>query len=345
MKKPPWRPVFYLLVVTYLIIDLKCCNGPLKRKIAETRPTSAITREKAMKLGWVALVNREPVTEQQHRLAVDRYLYQRGKSRDNLSKSVLLQIKRAVLRGLIDDILVRQYADGEKFEAPAKEIDAFIKAWENQFPLEEDLNDRSRWQGLSKKERDHQLGRIWSRKRWLERRITPGIGVTDEEILTWFNERVAAGKYLEPEKVKARHIFISTVEVDSEERENLIQTAYQRILDGEEFADVARETSEDERTKDRGGELNWMSKNRVSDDFSEVVFALKPGNLSKPFKTKIGWHIVEVMEYQKERNVEFEDVKEEIGVFLTNEQRKETIDQLLGKLRRVANIIVFTENI
>lgn len=118
MKKFPWRSVFYLLVLLYLILDLKACNGPLKQKIAKSRPSSVMTKEKAQKLGWVAIVNQEAVTRKQLDLTVARYLYQRGKDAEAISDTSLRQIKRAALRRLIDDILVRHYADGEELKLP-----------------------------------------------------------------------------------------------------------------------------------------------------------------------------------------------------------------------------------
>ena len=345
MKKFPWRSIFYLLVLLYLVLDLKACNGPLKRKIAKTRPSSVVNQENARKLGWVALVNQEPVTRNQLDLAVARYLYQRGKDFETLSDSSLLQIRRAALRRLIDDILIRHYADGEGFEAPASETGAFIESWKAQFPNEEELEERIGFQDLSPDEVEAELARIWSRKRWLEKRIAPGIGISEADVRDWFDTHREGADFLEPEKIRARHIFVSTVEEDGEAQETKIREAHKRVLAGEDFAEVASEVSEDERTRKRGGDLNWFSRKRLPEDFAKEVFAQEPGAVGEPFRTKIGWHIVEVLERKPEEEVAFEDVKEEIRVHLLNLQTRETVQILLGKLRKVANIVVFTENL
>ena len=345
MKKFPWRSVFYLLVLLYLILDLKACNGPLKRKIAATRPASEVNKENARKLGWVALVNQEPVTRKQLDLAVARYLYQRGKDVETLSDSSFRQIRRAALRRLIDDILIRHYADGEGFEAPQAEAAAFIRSWENQFHTEEELAERIGFQELSREEVDKQLARIWSRKRWLEKRIAPGIGISEEDVRDWFDTHREEAEFIEPEKIKARHIFVSTVEEDGEPQETKIRDAHERLTAGEDFGEVAAEVSEDERTKNRGGELNWFSRNRIPEDFAEQAFAQEAGKPGEPFRTKIGWHIVEVLERKAEQELAFDDAKEEIRVHLLNVQTRETVQVLLGKLRKVANIVVFTENL
>jgi parvulin-like peptidyl-prolyl isomerase len=72
---------------------------------------------------------------------------------------------------------------------------------------------------------------------------------------------------------------------------------------------------------------------------------MAPGTLSEPFRTGIGWHIVEVLEKQEERPVDFEEVEEEIRDHLGNQRTEETVKVLLEKLRSVANIRLFPENI
>lgn len=190
-----------------------------------------------------------------------------------------------------------------------------------------------------------ELAKIWSRKRWLEKRIAPGIGISDEEVRDWFDANREEAKFVEPEKIKARHIFVSTVEEDGEEQEKKIRDAHQRIVGEEDFGEVAAEVSEDERTRNRGGDLNWFSRKRLPEDFAEQVFGQETGKVGEPFRTKIGWHIVEVLERKAEQEVAFEEVKEEIRVHLLNVQTRETAQILMGKLRKVANIVVFTENL
>ncbi len=345
MKSLPWRSVVYLVVLLYLFLDLQTCKGPLHRRILSSRPFSEMTREQARDLGWVALVNRRPVTRRELWLAEDRFLYQRGRSRAEVSPSESLVIRRAVLRGLIDDILVEQYAEGEGFQADREEIDRFVRAWESQFPDEQAMARRMDRQGLTPEECRAELARIWTRRAWLESRIAPGVGVTAEEIGAWFEENAGKNGFLEPEKIRARQIFVSTVREDGEAQRKKIEEARKRLLDGEGFHRVAAELSEDFRTKDRGGELNWFGRDRVPSDFAEVVFAQSVGVVGEPFRSRIGWHIVEVLEHRPETPLVLADVEEEVRVYLENEQTRETLETFIGRLRKVASITVFLENL
>lgn len=348
MQKFPWRALLYAVFLLYLAVDLKFCGGPLKRSI-EKRQTNLA--EEAAENRWVAIVNQEPITGEQLNLAVYRHLYQRGMTESPVPEANLAMIRRAVLQSLIDDTMIRQYSDGDDFTVPQGEIDRFVESWESQFASDEELAERSDLQNLSPEERRAELAKIWTRKRWLDNRIEPGVDVTDDEVRQWFEANRIDGEgapregFYEPEKIRARHIFLSTVENDDETREEMIREYHRQIVDGDEtFENIAKAFSEDERTKKRGGDLNWFTRARVPEDFAEVVFALVPGELSEPFRTSIGWHIVEVTGHQPQRPVEFAEVEPEIRDHLENQRTADTMKVLLQKLRKVANIRLFPEH-
>ncbi|MEX2581037.1 MAG: peptidylprolyl isomerase [Verrucomicrobiales bacterium] len=348
MKRFPWRSVLYAALLLYLITDLKFCGGPLRKAIEERRTS---VQEAAEENRWVAVVNQEPLTSEQLDLAVFRHLYQRGMTDADIPEANLAMIRRAALQSLIDDTLVRQYADGDAFEAPAKEIDRFVESWESQFETDEELEERSDLQDISAEERRAELARIWTRKRWLEQRVSPGVDVTDAEVREWFEANRTDGDtfsregFVEPEKIRARHIFLSTVEVDDDTREEMIRDLHRQLVEKEStFEELAEAFSEDPRTKKRGGDLNWFARDRMPEDFAEAAFSLEPGELGEPFRTSLGWHIVEVLDRQPERPVEFEEVENEIRRHLQNRRTADTVKILLEKLRKASNVRLFPEH-
>lgn len=344
MKNFPWRIVLYLVFILYLLIDLKWCGGPL-RKAYQGRRDAAVTS--AVENRWVAVVNLEPITGDQLDLATFRHLYQRGKHGDEIPDKNLQMIRRAVLQRLIDDTLVRHYADGENFTAPQEEIDRYITSWKSQFGSPEEMQSRLEDQGLTEAELDGELARVWSRKRWLEKRIQPAVEVTDEEARAWFDANHENGdSFVEPAKVHPRQIFLSTVEVEDDSKETLIREIYTRLTEeNADFSEEAKQYSEDERSKKRGGDLNWLTAERLPEDFTSQVFKLKKGEMSEPFQTAIGWHIVEILDREEERPQSFDEVEDEIRDHLESERTVETIKILMKKLRTVANIQLFPEHI
>ena len=100
------------------------------------------------------------------------------------------------------------------------------------------------------------------------------------------------------DEVKARHILIKPSIILSERKaQEKLAGIRERILAGEvEFADAAREHSADPGSAAAGGDLGWAEPNIYAEEFKRKVERLPIGELSEPFETQFGWHIVEVME-------------------------------------------------
>ena len=99
------------------------------------------------------------------------------------------------------------------------------------------------------------------------------------------------------EQTRARHILLKPDAVNTDEEVKLrIQQLEIRLLGGEDFATLARAHSQDTLSAARGGDLGWINKGETVPAFEEVLEKLEPGKLSKPVKTRFGWHIVEVQE-------------------------------------------------
>jgi peptidyl-prolyl cis-trans isomerase SurA len=98
------------------------------------------------------------------------------------------------------------------------------------------------------------------------------------------------------DEVNVRHILIKPSEIRSEaETKRLIERLYQRIQAGEDFSELAKSFSEDPGSALNGGVLNWIDPNALVPEFREVMNNTPAGELSKPFQSPFGWHVLEVM--------------------------------------------------
>ncbi len=98
------------------------------------------------------------------------------------------------------------------------------------------------------------------------------------------------------DEVHVRHILIKPNAIRSkEETRRLIERLYQRILAGEDFAELAKSFSEDPGSALNGGDLSWIDPNALVPEFREVMTKTPSGQLSKPFKSPYGWHVLEVL--------------------------------------------------
>jgi peptidyl-prolyl cis-trans isomerase SurA len=98
-------------------------------------------------------------------------------------------------------------------------------------------------------------------------------------------------------QTKARHILLKPDEVNSDETVRLrIEQLMVRLENGEDFATLARAHSQDPLSAARGGDLGWLSQGDTVPEFEDQMNRLEPGELSKPFKSQFGWHLMQVME-------------------------------------------------
>jgi peptidyl-prolyl cis-trans isomerase SurA len=98
------------------------------------------------------------------------------------------------------------------------------------------------------------------------------------------------------DEVHVRHILIKPSEIRSEEEtRRLVERLYQRIVAGEDFAELAKNFSEDPGSALNGGDLNWIDPNALVPEFREVMSNTASGELSKPFKSPYGWHVLQVL--------------------------------------------------
>lgn len=99
------------------------------------------------------------------------------------------------------------------------------------------------------------------------------------------------------EQTRARHILLRTNElVDDERAAARLSALREDILGGTEFGAVARRHSEDAGSAINGGDLGWIQQGETARAFEDTMASLEIGEISQPFQTQFGWHIVEVLE-------------------------------------------------
>jgi parvulin-like peptidyl-prolyl isomerase len=146
----------------------------------------------------------------------------------------------------------------------------------------------------------------------------------------------------EYEQIHARHILIrmqgSLVNLAPGQKELTDAEALakaleirQKILQGADFADLARTDSDDMGSSSKGGDLGFLKRGQTVPSFEDAAFALPTGQLSQPVKTPYGYHLIKVEERKPTRT--FEELRPEIERTLGNEASRKFVEDLKAKTK------------
>ncbi len=145
-----------------------------------------------------------------------------------------------------------------------------------------------------------------------------------------------------PGRVTLREILIESLEGDTSlETDRVLiekaELARQRILAGESFASVAAEIS-DSQSRSNGGLIGPINENDLAPAIQDLLIDMEPGDMSQPFKTTLGYQILQLDTFTEAGFVPFEEVKDEIQDRMFNERRDAEYESYMGTLREEAII-------
>jgi len=169
-------------------------------------------------------------------------------------------------------------------------------------------------------------------KAYLKEEIEDKITVTDEDIKKYYEANKE--KFKEPEKVKVSHILVDT---EAEAKDILA-----KLQSGADFAALAKEKSKCP-SKEKGGELGFISKGQTVPEFEQAVFVLQPGQLSGVVKTQFGYHIIKVTEKQPEKIMALDEVKDQLKQMLLADKQKARFESLLKDLKDKNKVVVYKD--
>ncbi|HEY5701781.1 MAG TPA: peptidylprolyl isomerase [Gammaproteobacteria bacterium] len=107
-------------------------------------------------------------------------------------------------------------------------------------------------------------------------------------------------------QTKVRHILVRPNEITTTaEAQTRLEQLRIRIENGEDFAELARAHSDDRGSALQGGDLGWVNPGGTVPKFEDMMNSLAPGQLSEPFETRFGWHVMQVLERR-----EFDDTEQ-----------------------------------
>ncbi|WP_170847795.1 peptidylprolyl isomerase [Pseudomonas linyingensis] len=140
------------------------------------------------------------------------------------------------------------------------------------------------------------------------------------------------------EEVHVRHILLKPSEIRSDEQtRQLAERLYQRLRAGEDFAALAKSFSEDPGSALNGGDLNWIDPNALVPEFRAVMADSRIGELSQPFRSPFGWHVLEVLD-RRTSDASGEAREQQALNLLRNRKYDEELQNWLRQIRDEAYV-------
>ncbi|OED43660.1 hypothetical protein AB833_03365 [Chromatiales bacterium (ex Bugula neritina AB1)] len=139
-------------------------------------------------------------------------------------------------------------------------------------------------------------------------------------------------------RVRARHILVSTRDgTSASAAKERITAIYNRLSEGADFAALAREVSDDKSSAAKGGDLGWFGRDEMVPRFETLAFSTEPNQLTEPFFTEFGWHVMEVTEREVEENPR-SDLEARARDQLRRRKAEDKYDDWLAQLRANAYV-------
>ena len=150
-----------------------------------------------------------------------------------------------------------------------------------------------------------------------------------EEKVQRYYERQAL-EFMTPELRRVRQIFFK-----GDDAEEAAQAVYEELQEGGDFAELAREQSQDLASQELGGEIGWVAQEDLPEDLGVMVFEMETGTVSKPLTTSLGVYVLEVMEVEDESLRELDDVRDQVLTKLRQQERDSSFAAALVDLAQL----------
>lgn len=288
----------------------------------------------------VAIVEGKEIKAADVQKMLANLLQRSGKQLSDLTDEEKQQATRSVVDTLITQQIVTKQSVG--IIVGDDEVDAYLKKFSSQFADPKQFDEQLKASGLTLEETKAQIRDTLRQRKWMDQQVDGKTEVTDAEAKDFFTGHPT---YFDaPELVRASHILIRVPENATPEqvaeKEKAIAAAADRIAKGEDFAKVAQEVSEDPNSKDKGGDLDFFPKKGMIPfpEFTEAAFALQKDEVSKPVKTKAGFHLIKQTDRKDAHKMTYDEAKPRIFAFMKEDKKKSALRDLFRQLRAAATI-------
>lgn len=166
------------------------------------------------------------------------------------------------------------------------------------------------------------------------------VQISDDQLKVQYQANIQ--QYQVPNRVHVEHILFMTVGKTDAEVDEIKKTAEDALAQtkkkGANFEELAKKYSQDPGTKDKGGDLGWLTQGQTVPEFEKTAFSLDKGQVSDLVRTQYGFHIIKVLDKETAHTRPFDEVKDSIRAPLmlqeADKQAGDAADQLAKAIRQ-----------
>lgn len=309
--------------------------------LASIGPISLADENKPSK-DKIAVVNGSVITQEDFNREMSRAQQQIASMGQTLNDSQLSEIKKEVLRNLINLELLYQASQENGIKVDEEAINGQLKALKKRFPNEAEFKDALSKKNLSEEAVKSQIGQGMAIQKFIDEKVTQKITVSDKETRTYYDSHPDFFK--EPEQVQASHILIKVEpkfnESQKAEAREKTETIQQKLQEGGDFAALAKEFSECP-SSEKGGDLGFFKRGQMVKPFEDAAFTLEPNKTSDIIETRFGYHLIKTIDKKPETTIPYKDIKDKLEQYLKQEKVKNEIKLYVDKLREKAKVEIF----
>jgi parvulin-like peptidyl-prolyl isomerase len=244
-------------------------------------------------------------------------------------------IYRQVLDQLVAFKLLSQEAQARKLAVPDAEVEGKVGEIRKQFPNEQAFTAALAERQITPDGLKSDIRQQLMAMKLVETDVKPTVTVGDKEINEFYQKNPE--RFQQPEAVHTAHILIRVPEnADEATKKKARADADKAMADlrkkGADFGAVAKKYSQDSSAVN-GGDLGFVARGQTVPQFEQAAFALQPNQVSAVVETPFGFHIIKAMERRPGRSVPLEEVKAQVGEFLTQEQMQQKTNAYIEKLK------------
>ena len=268
--------------------------------------------------------------------------------------------KNSIVKDLIEKEVVRelvnQQAEKENLKIDHELIEKELKLLRAGYASEEEFNNALKSRNINLEEIKKSMQIEINARQLLNAEIKGKVNISDNEVKKYYEDNKP--RFQRPEAYHTRHILAAyfppealrnqTIEELKKNKEYFTRIAEEKIdkvikelKKGANFVELAKNLSDDESSRENGGDLDFIYKGIFETSFDEAVEKLNPGETSGKIKTRFGFHVIQLIEKRPSEMAPFNEMKSEIQKYLFLEEAKKNVSSYIEKLKQTADIKTF----